>query len=91
MIDLLRVLRAHAAYGRRILGFIPALITAEMFYKFHSFSLECLAFLATWLIFDLLIEQVMGSVRPGTFIDTPSDASAATKWHTEETRGCEDP
>jgi hypothetical protein len=21
---------------------------AEVFYKFHSFSLECLAFLATW-------------------------------------------
>ena len=49
MIDFLRALRTHAAYGRRLLGFIPALVVTEMFYKFHSFSLECLAFLATWL------------------------------------------
>lgn len=26
-----------------------SLIVAEFFYKFHSFTLECLAFLATWL------------------------------------------
>ena len=48
MIDFLRALRAHAAYGQRMLGFIPSLVIAEMFYKFHSFSWECLAFLATW-------------------------------------------
>jgi len=63
MIDLLRALRVQAAYGRRILAFIPALITAEMFYKFHSFSLECMAFLATWLVFDFLIEWIIGSLR----------------------------
>jgi len=33
MIDFLRALRAHAAYGQRMLGFIPALVIAEMFYK----------------------------------------------------------
>ena len=32
-----------------------ALIVAEAFYKFHSFALECVAFLATWFGFDLLI------------------------------------
>lgn len=31
-----------------------AMIIAEMFFKFHSFTLECLAFLATWYAFDLL-------------------------------------
>ena len=25
-----------------------SLLVAELFYKFHSFTLECLAFLATW-------------------------------------------
>jgi hypothetical protein len=25
-----------------------SLILAEIFFKFHSFSLECIAFLATW-------------------------------------------
>jgi hypothetical protein len=29
-----------------------ALGVAEMFYKFHSFTLECLAFLATWYAFS---------------------------------------
>jgi len=56
MIDFLRALRAHAAYGQRMLGFIPAMVIAEIFYKFHSFVLECVAFLATWLVLDLLTE-----------------------------------
>ena len=30
-----------------------ALIIAEFFYKFHSFTLECVAFLATWYGLDL--------------------------------------
>jgi len=60
MIDFLRALRAHAAYGQRMLGFVPALVIAEMFYKFHSFVLECMAFLATWLVLDLVTELVVG-------------------------------
>ena len=60
MIDFLRALRAHAAYGQRMLGFIPALVVAELFYKFHSFVLECMAFLATWLVLDLLTEWIIG-------------------------------
>lgn len=30
-----------------------SLVLAEMFYKFHSFTLECLAFLATWFAADV--------------------------------------
>jgi hypothetical protein len=33
-------------------------IIAELFYKFHSFTLECLAFLVTWYIFDFLIQSL---------------------------------
>jgi hypothetical protein len=29
-----------------------AWIIAEAFYKFHSFTLECIAFLATWFVLD---------------------------------------
>ena len=29
---------------------IGSVVIAEMLYKFHSFSLECLAFLATWYV-----------------------------------------
>ena len=30
---------------------------AETFYKFHSFSLECVAFLATWWVIDAAVER----------------------------------
>ena len=31
---------------------------AETFYKFHSFSLECLAFLATWWTIDAALARL---------------------------------
>jgi hypothetical protein len=34
---------------------VLALLVAEVFYKFHSFTLECLAFLATWFLFSYLL------------------------------------
>ena len=30
-------------------------VIAELFYKFHSFTLECLAFLATWFVLDAAV------------------------------------
>lgn len=29
-----------------------SMVIAELFYKFHSFTLECLAFLGTWYVLD---------------------------------------
>ncbi len=41
---------------------VPALgisfLLAEIFYKFQSFTLECLAFLVTWYIADFVIQSV---------------------------------
>lgn len=34
-----------------------ALLIAERFYKFHSFTLECVAFLATWLAVSFLVHS----------------------------------
>ena len=31
---------------------VGALLVSELLYKFHSFTLECLAFLATWFVLD---------------------------------------
>ena len=78
MIDFLRALRAHAAYGRRLLGFIPALVITEMFYKFHSFSLECMALLATWLLLDVLIEWIMGCLKVKNLFSARSDGVATS-------------
>ena len=78
MIDFLRALRTHAAYGRRLLGFVPALVVTEMFYKFHSFSLECMAFLGTWLLFDVLAEAIIGAAKVKELPTAPSDRLAAS-------------
>ena len=40
-----------------------ALVVAELFYKFHSFTLECVAFLATWYVFDVLIQFALRGRR----------------------------
>jgi hypothetical protein len=79
MIDFLRTLRAHPICARRLLGFIPALAITEMFYKFHSFSLECMTFLATWLLFDVLIEWIIGSVNAKVFSNRPDRLAASNR------------
>jgi len=38
--------------------FLISFLIAEMFYKFHSFTLECLAFLATWYVLDATVNFV---------------------------------
>jgi hypothetical protein len=59
---------ARSMRGREFLiGQVPALgaslVVAELLYKFHSFTLECLAFLGTWFVFDALGSLVIGSSR----------------------------
>jgi hypothetical protein len=37
---------------------VVALAIAEFFYKFHSFLLECIAFLATWFVIDFCTSRI---------------------------------
>jgi hypothetical protein len=37
-----------------------SIVIAELFYKFHSFTLECLTFLATWYSLSWLQSTVLG-------------------------------
>ena len=73
MIDLLRAWRSHTAYARRLPAFAAAFLVAEFFYKFHSFALECAAFLATLLVLDLVIDATMGRPQPEpkSMVDLP--------------------
>jgi hypothetical protein len=50
MFTLTRGFTSRAAMLAETLSFAFALLIAELFYKFHSFTLECVAFLATWWI-----------------------------------------
>ena len=36
---------------------VCALFVAETFYRFHSFTVECAAFLATWFAFSWLLNK----------------------------------
>lgn len=53
--------------------FAASLVLAETLYKFHSFSLEFLAFAATWLLLSRLQSLVF---RPGGESSTSGPAAA---------------
>jgi hypothetical protein len=63
----------HAGSSRVIARELPtfagSLLIAETFYKFHSFSLECLAFLATWTALSWVSWMLLGPVRPTATTD----------------------
>lgn len=42
---------------------VVAIVIAESFYKFHSFTLESLAFLATWYVADVVLERPQAALR----------------------------
>jgi len=58
MFTLLRVLSGRRVITEQLPSLAGAWLVAELFYEFHSFSLECAAFLATWFVFDLAIQAV---------------------------------
>jgi hypothetical protein len=60
MYSLVRNFRSPTLALQEGLTFAVSLCLAEVFYKFHSFSLECLAFLATWAVLSGLVE---GGIR----------------------------
>ncbi len=63
MLEFLRALRRHGDLPVRVPGLLLAFLIAELFYKFHSFALECGAFLATWLLIDVVIEALARRLR----------------------------
>jgi hypothetical protein len=49
---LIKSVSTHDLLLRLTPTFVASLVIAELFYKFGSFSLECVAFLATWGALD---------------------------------------
>ena len=48
MYQLIHSLTTSELFKRQLPPFLVAFAIAEFFYKFHSFALECAAFLVTW-------------------------------------------
>lgn len=65
MLEFLRALRARPDLWVKLPGLVLAFLVAEVFYKFHSFALECGAFLLTWLVIDVVIDRVAALLRRG--------------------------
>ena len=63
MLEFLRALRLHGEPAVRLPGLLLAFVIAELFYKFHSFMLECGAFLLTWWAIDLLVDRLARALR----------------------------
>jgi len=58
MYSLVRALPMRQLASTQLPSIVSALLVAEFFYKFHSFTLECVAFLATWALFDFLLSKL---------------------------------
>ncbi|MEZ4605436.1 MAG: hypothetical protein R2880_10935 [Deinococcales bacterium] len=60
MYSLLQSLRLPRLLSEQLPIVAVSIIIAEIFYKFHSFTLECLAFLATWFVLDAFVQAILG-------------------------------
>jgi hypothetical protein len=58
MYTLLRSVPVRTLLMTQAPAFLISFVIAEMFYKFKSFALETLAFLATWFVIDAAITAV---------------------------------
>ena len=59
MYSLLSRVPLSALVGRELPAAGVSLVLAELFYKFHSFTLECGAFLLTWYGVSWLLDAIM--------------------------------
>src|ERR1700722_19968489 len=58
MLRLIRSITVKQGVTEQLPALVGSVCIAEAFYKFHTFTLECGAFLATWFILDLLFQVV---------------------------------
>lgn len=59
MYTLFRLLPVKRLACEQMPALTLAWIIAELFFKFHSFTLECSAFLATWFVLDVLTQRLV--------------------------------
>lgn len=61
MFTLIRHLGLQDALRREFIPLTAAFMIAELFYKWHSFTLECLGFLATWYLLSFIQSLIIDS------------------------------
>ena len=58
MFELIRSTSLRQLLARQAPALAGSLLIAELFYKFGSFTLECLGFLATWFVLDAIFAAI---------------------------------
>ena len=56
MLEFIRSLNRTGTLVYQLPSMAAAFLIAENFYKFRSFALECLAFMASWYAIDLAVD-----------------------------------
>lgn len=59
MYESIKQIGALQFLAREAIPISLSLVIAELFYKFHSFTLETLAFLATWYVLSAITSQLL--------------------------------
>lgn len=62
MFTLVRNAGVQRALRDEAVPLLVAFVTAEFFYRFHSFALECAAFLVTWLAVSWVASAIKARV-----------------------------
>ncbi len=66
MFTLIRMLPLRRLLAEQMPAMLLAWVMAELFYKFHSFTLECAAFLASWFVLDALLQGAKRIAAPAS-------------------------
>lgn len=65
MFSLIKLIHWRGLLAVEGVSLVSAFVVAELFYKFHSFALETLAFLATWAVIAVVLSAILpASLQP---------------------------
>lgn len=59
MFQLFKFLSGQQLVLQQLPVFLVAFVLAAFFYKFGSFAVECVAFLATWAVLDFITDRFL--------------------------------
>ena len=62
MYSLMRSMSLRSLLVEQLPVLLLSMIIAEVFFKFHSFTLETVAFLATWFLIDFVVQSVLRAI-----------------------------
>jgi hypothetical protein len=63
MYSFIQAIPTRQLVTEQVPSFAISLVIAEIFYKFHSFTLECVAFLGTWFVIDAAMKFLINSFK----------------------------